>query len=283
MHRTLNATLKAYCHANQKNWDQVIPAFTFAINNSPSAAINNRAPHELVFGKLLPFPQDVMIPQSQWTEMDELYAQRVRVMAEQFAQIREAAEQRMMKEMRSQQPSKQKHVEYRVGDIVLLYNPTTPKGISSKLVPSWKGPYHVLRRTAAYNYDIGNHKGVKDNVHVRRLIKYDPFLFEHESVSDALERIKEDFVDQKGPIDAEPVFPEHNSENLRYRGENLHVEQKETHPRETAPQEDGKRKGKRGRPKVSNSSIPVSTKKRKTDSSVVPIQGEDTPNPQFCL
>ena len=83
-------------------------------------------------------------------------------------------------------------IKFQVGDIVLLYHPQVPKGVSSKLFTHWKGPYQIMEQTGPLNYKIRS-RGKVQIVNVRRLIKYDPFLLEDESVEEALKRMKDDF------------------------------------------------------------------------------------------
>eukprot|EP00808_Paulinella_micropora_P029508 g42310.t1 len=45
-------------------------------------------------------------------------------------------------------------IKFQVGDIVLLYHPQVPKGVSSKLFTHWKGPYQIMEQTGPLNYKI---------------------------------------------------------------------------------------------------------------------------------
>jgi hypothetical protein len=59
---------------------------------------------------------------------------------------------------------------FNVGEYVMLYNPRTKKGVSSKLSHKWKGPYSIVAQTSPVNYIIKNVETKKtDHVHVSRL------------------------------------------------------------------------------------------------------------------
>jgi hypothetical protein len=151
-------------------------------------------------------------------EKDEALAARLKVRQEAQLKLSEAHLKQQLKEMQEGATSEEclRHVEYKVGDIVLLYSPSVPVGVSAKLFPSWRGPYFIVRRTGAYNYDIANRKKEHSSVHVRRLVKYDPYLLEHESVLDALKRVQKDFWVQRKPDVAmgqeEKALVEYNTE-----------------------------------------------------------------------
>ena len=44
--------------------------------------------------------------------------------------------------------------QYRLGDLVFLYNPTTPIGYSKKLKPRWLGPYHICEMGPNHTYRL---------------------------------------------------------------------------------------------------------------------------------
>jgi hypothetical protein len=69
---------------------------------------------------------------------------------------------------------------YKIGDLILVYDPTTPPGTNAKLMRRWTGPYVVIRRISAVNYEVkainpisNRVKSIK-KVHVYRMRLYKP-------------------------------------------------------------------------------------------------------------
>lgn len=200
MHRVLKATLMSYCHDKPKEWESHLQAFAFAINNNTTFAKGGLTPNQCLFGQKLLAPLNLMQAKDSWADGEEMFVRRQTAIAETQALLQEKFNLEQLKQSREVDNVKRaqaRHIEYKEGDMVLLYSPAIPKGVSGKLFPQWSGPYYVVKRTAAYNYNIKNARKYKDNVHVRRLIKYDPYLFENETLIDALERDKKDFNDKE--------------------------------------------------------------------------------------
>eukprot|EP00808_Paulinella_micropora_P030787 g54206.t1 len=78
---------------------------------------------------------------------------RVKMEAEQIVRAHREAERRKT----DAEGVRQAHldqIKFQVGDIVLLYHPQVPKGVSSKLSTHWKGPYQIMEQTGPLNYKI---------------------------------------------------------------------------------------------------------------------------------
>jgi len=216
VHRPLKASLKMYCmkKENQRAWVEAAPSFAFAMNCLPSTALGGArssvSPYQLVYGREPNIPTSLLHPKDTWADEDELFGMRLRVKmeAEQLVAAHREAERRKT----DAQGVRQAHldqVRFRVGDIVLLYHPQVPKGVSSKLFTHWKGPYQIMEQMGPLNYKIRG-RGKVQIVNVRRLIKYDPFLLEDESVEEALKRMKEDFKEVP-PLRKEDTLEEENA------------------------------------------------------------------------
>ena len=70
---------------------------------------------------------------------------------------------------------------YNIGDEVLLFDPTTPKHTSKKLVRRWIGPFTIIEKHNAVNYSILRN-GKSQKVNVERLRKYNST--DHASVTE---------------------------------------------------------------------------------------------------
>eukprot|EP00808_Paulinella_micropora_P030826 g10557.t1 len=66
-------------------------------------------------------------------------------------------------------------IKFQVGDIVLLYHPQVPKGVSSKLFTHWKGPYQIMEQTGPLNYKI---RDGPDVVHLNTVVKEELSAFD---------------------------------------------------------------------------------------------------------
>eukprot|EP00808_Paulinella_micropora_P006230 g35396.t1 len=78
---------------------------------------------------------------------------RVKMEAEQIVRAHREAERRKT----DAEGVRQAHldqIKFQVGDIVLLYQPQVPKGVSSKLFTHWKGLYQIMEQTGPLNYKI---------------------------------------------------------------------------------------------------------------------------------
>jgi hypothetical protein len=67
---------------------------------------------------------------------------------------------------------KHKHFEYKPNDLVWIYYPKRKIGKEEKLLHYFHGPFKVIEKTSAVNYNVQNTKGKKliiDKVHVSRM------------------------------------------------------------------------------------------------------------------
>ena len=195
IHRPLKAALKTFAMKNQRDWVKALPSFVFGMNNFPSKALGRQrsiSPHVLVFGKEPTMPVELVWPKDTWTDAAELFAMKVRAMAEAATAVRLAREAARKLEDQKNETEERLEPRLQAGDTVLLYVPAVPERVSVKVYPQWQGPFQIMEQMGPYNYKIKG-KGRVQIVHARRLMKFDPYLLEHESVAEALERTKEDF------------------------------------------------------------------------------------------
>ena len=98
--------------------------------------------------------------------------------------IREILEQ--VNENRETENEQQTIPTYKIGEQVLLFDPTTREGVSRKLVKRWQGPYTVIERHSDVMYTIM--KGEKQQkVNIERL----RFFNENKDSSDSLSNQEE--------------------------------------------------------------------------------------------
>ena len=125
----MKASLKIYCQNGQTKWPEALQAFTFAINNLGSSALGGKArlcPHQMIFGRVLNTPSDVLQQKALYEPMD-LMAIRLRAIAE-AEQIVTRHREAAMRIDEEKGQAKYKHTEFNIGDTVLLYCPNIPVG-----------------------------------------------------------------------------------------------------------------------------------------------------------
>ena len=86
------------------------------------------------------------------------------------------------KNTQSQKDEQPEMVEFEPDDIVLIANKQKPVGVARSLYPRWSGPYVILRRLGTLTYEVQARSKVKPRVVPARLmLKYDPYMLDHES------------------------------------------------------------------------------------------------------
>ena len=68
---------------------------------------------------------------------------------------------------------KRYHVEFREGDIVMLWRPRPVRGLTKRFITFWDGPYRIVRQTGAYNYLIQMGRDKPFTANVSHLLRYD--------------------------------------------------------------------------------------------------------------
>jgi hypothetical protein len=175
--RPLVDMLRAHVNSKQNNWDEFIKYAVFAYN-SGKHAITKFSPHFLMFGEEPRLPLDRALKLNE-KEIPEQVAVDYRtkllhgLKVVDFAKAQDNIEKSQGIATASYaQKNKKKKVEFNVGDTVWLYDPTTKKGLSSKLTNHWYGPYQIVEMISPVNAKLKIH-GKKSHqvVHVSRLQK----------------------------------------------------------------------------------------------------------------
>jgi tagatose-1,6-bisphosphate aldolase non-catalytic subunit AgaZ/GatZ len=74
---------------------------------------------------------------------------------------------------KSRYDSKQKVIQFKLGDLVMVYWPVPKAGLSQKLLPRWDGPFEVVEQIGKWSYRIKK-KNKLFSIHVQRMRKYQP-------------------------------------------------------------------------------------------------------------
>ena len=173
--KVLATMLSIYTNEKQNNWDESLSFITSAYNTSKQAS-TNFTPFFLLFGRECRSPLDVQLRALPSADLSSLtnYAQEF---VARMQEAKDIARENILKTQTGYVLRGNEHRqsrEYKMGDLVLLYIPVTPVGLSPKLVSHFFGPYRVINRVSRLNYQIeavrSKTKGKNIlTVHVKRL------------------------------------------------------------------------------------------------------------------
>ena len=168
--RTLANMLSSYTNSQQTDWDVHIPSCLFAYRTAPHAS-TDESPFYLMYLRHCKMPEDIqwIEPQSQYLDIPDykiVMLERLKI-AYDKAGLKMKYNQETMKENYDR---KTKDHTFEIGDNVLIHQPFTAKGQTSKLKRPFKGPYKVIHVTPT-NLKLkntGNKKSEPIIVHVNR-------------------------------------------------------------------------------------------------------------------
>lgn len=168
---TIATMLSMYVSTNQRDWDIFVPLVTFAYNTSPQES-TKESPFYLTYGREARLPIDVVLGAN--INRD----QTAEEMLTRIKKSREAVKQRIHAEQKKQKlkyDSRHRHVDYEVGEKVMVFTPIRKIGKSEKLLHRWFGPYSVIKKLNDVNYKVRvrkNRNSVDDTIHVSRMKKF---------------------------------------------------------------------------------------------------------------
>ena len=124
-----------------------------------------------MYGREPLFPIDTML------ESEEIYRSSTEYVSEIIRKLKIAKEMvkdniMQIKQKRDDNNTKMNKLKsFAVGEYVMLFNPSSKKGISAKLIHKWRGPFVIVTQTSPVNYLITKADNGKktDHVHVSRL------------------------------------------------------------------------------------------------------------------
>ena len=165
---TLVSMLTHYTSSLQKDWDVYLNYAVFAYNTARQES-TGYSPFELVFARQARLPVEAALP-----PIDSDVKQRVSEIIETVEKARQAAVAGITKHAnvdKVRYDKKRRHVEFKVGDKVLLYDPSRRKQHCKKLSHDFIGPYTIIDKLSPVNYKIDRKKpdAPDEVVHVERL------------------------------------------------------------------------------------------------------------------
>jgi len=174
MNRTLSGVLTPFLNDFQNNWDDLLPLALCCIRNSI-----NKTTHETPFHALYSF--DARMPFQTMTEpIVKKYDLDTNYTSELLTSLKlmhKNVNESMIKSKEYNEKYRDKtakNIPFEIGQLVLLYTPTTKIGASPKLTKQNRGPYRIIDKFGSHNFQI-RHCGDLDDiqkVHAQRLKPY---------------------------------------------------------------------------------------------------------------
>ena len=151
--QTLKMMLRKTACDEGKDWDKWVPYLLFAYREVPQSS-TGFSPFELVYGRQVRGPLDIL--KETWEtskKSSESIVSYVLSMQEKLSDMSELARENLTKAQKRQKrwyDENARERRFEPGDQVLVLLPTE----TSKLLAQWHGPYPVLRRLSAVNYEV---------------------------------------------------------------------------------------------------------------------------------
>jgi transposase InsO family protein len=171
--RQLKATLKMWANERQSDWDLLLPYAVFSYNTAYHSLLQE-TPFYLQFGRDARLTTDIVLGTRPEYKQDvhEHALELSQNLYDVHTRVRDIL--KSVNERRDEMNEVESLPQFNIGDEVLLYDPTTQKGLSRKLVQRWKGPYIIIEKHSDVTYAIMK-DGRKQVVHVERLRKKNAF------------------------------------------------------------------------------------------------------------
>jgi len=172
MNQSLRNILSIMISDKKSNWDEYLAATAFAYNTSVNFEVGN-TPFFLLHGRDARLPLDVLFAPHADELCEQDYAQyniaHSRILHKAYKEAHQR--QKIAMEKRKEYYDKRvTPVQFKIGDLVVLYTPVTTPGESKKLTLQWTGPHRVEQKLSSLLYQIRDiHTNRTQRVHVHRL------------------------------------------------------------------------------------------------------------------
>jgi hypothetical protein len=162
--------LSMYINSTHTNWDEILPYVTFAYSSRQEST--GRTPFYLTYGREARLPVDVAIGATPSIgSNDPLTVARNLETARE--EVRTRLEQVQERQKGLYDAKHREALEFIPGEEVLVYKPFRKVGRSEKLLHRWLGPYVVVRRASALNYEVKKPRSKqKELAHVVRIKRF---------------------------------------------------------------------------------------------------------------
>ena len=171
-HLTLAQRLTHYMDADKKNWESLLPAITFSMNNSVNTSLGY-SPFEIIYGQRPKFPLTSHLPDANFdtipNDMHSYLKQLTNKLDIIRNNIKETSEKSQLK-MMTRANANSNPLSVHKGDYVYLLD--EPRGKGRKLQNRYAGPYTIDEVISPHMVALNNpHTGrkLKTPVHLDRL------------------------------------------------------------------------------------------------------------------
>lgn len=204
----LATALTHYCDKHQKNWDKFVQSVLFAYRTSVCTT-TGETPFFLLYGRRATLPLDVQLIQP--TSLPSTYSDYKIHLVKNLALSQKIASEiaeKSQEKMKNNYDKNATETKFKIGDMVLLHDPTKKKGLTKKLSFQWEGPYQIIRQLSSVNFELDGLEKKSSIVHANRLKLY-PGPTKH-TLREIMPKIDEDISleDEKQTISNE------NSDNV---------------------------------------------------------------------
>ena len=193
---TLTTIISMYVNQHHTDWDTYIPYALFAYRTAIQET-TKESPFYLLYGRDPRLPIDVsLLPRDEiFTNADDYRAHIVTRESRKFAQDSIQLSQQRQELNRNEHA---KMSSYEPGQRVWLFTPNNRKGLSSKLVHNWHGPYRIEEKLSPVNYRLEN----GDIVHSDRLKTFIAYKQQSDPLPEDLVEVEEEqLVSEETPDD----------------------------------------------------------------------------------
>lgn len=176
--RFIAIALSLVIDKNQKNWDHLLYPCLLAYHSTIHKH-TEETPYYLMHGRDPILPADLItgaINENQ--EYQDPIDYKVGTMGNLKKTYEKVNERylKIKKKYKEKFDEHQKQVEFKEGDLVLVYTPTTKKGYTKKFLAKWEGPYKIEKKLGNLTYRVNKSENNSVSTHVQRLKKFVPFL-----------------------------------------------------------------------------------------------------------
>ncbi|CAF1005522.1 unnamed protein product, partial [Brachionus calyciflorus] len=155
LNRTLKRMIKCFINDNDDNWDELLPALSFAYNTAIHFT-TKFTPYELMYGRKPKLPIDLVykIPNLNLKFDPNGYAEYIKnKFTKMYETVRKNRDVRVLKN-KVIYDRQVMAAKFKEGDAVWLKNEQVKKGQSKKFIYNWKGPYIIVKNIRDVNYII---------------------------------------------------------------------------------------------------------------------------------
>lgn len=152
--RTLVAILRSYVSLDQSDWDLRLPLVTMAYRSSVQET-TGYTPNRLMLGREVNIPLTLMVeppPHSPMTPHE--FVERLRRDSNKAFETVQAHVRQQQHKQKIYYDRKVHGEAFREGDQVWLHTNRGKRGLSPKLISSWRGPFLIKRKLSDLNYVI---------------------------------------------------------------------------------------------------------------------------------